>query len=176
MKKINALLFATCLCISLFAQEAILQRTIPSIDIKTMTGEIFNTSNIDNQGKPIVISFFALWCKPCLRELTAIADVYPDWQAETGVKLVAISIDDARSMPNVMPTVNGNGWEYEFYCDPNGDFKRAMGVNMIPHIFVLNGKKEVVYQHTSYAEGGENELYELIKKVAAGEALPAENK
>jgi cytochrome c biogenesis protein CcmG, thiol:disulfide interchange protein DsbE len=172
MKKITALLFATCVCISLFAQEGILQRNIPPVDIKTMTGEIFNTSNIDNQGKPIVISFFALWCKPCLRELTAIADVYPDWQEETGVKLVAISIDDARSMPNVMPTVNGNGWEYEFYCDPNGDFKRAMGVNMIPHIFVLNGKKEVVYQHTSYAEGGENELYELIKKVAAGEAVP----
>lgn len=168
MKKIIALLFATCLCISLFAQEGILERTIPAVDIKTMTGEIFNTSNIDNQGKPIVISFFALWCKPCLRELTAIADVYQDWQDETGVKLIAISIDDARSMPNVMPTVNGNGWEYEFYCDPNGDFKRAMGVNMIPHIFVLNGQKQVVHQHTSYAEGGENELFEIIKKVAAG--------
>jgi cytochrome c biogenesis protein CcmG, thiol:disulfide interchange protein DsbE len=175
MKKITVLLFATLLYSSLFAQEGILQRNIPSVDIKTMTGEIFNTSSIDNAGKPMVISFFALWCKPCMRELTAIADVYADWQEETGVKLVAISIDDARSMPNVMPTVNGNGWEYEFYCDPNGDFKRTMGVNMIPHIFVLNGQKQVVYQHTSYAEGGENELFEIIKKVAAGEALPEQN-
>jgi cytochrome c biogenesis protein CcmG, thiol:disulfide interchange protein DsbE len=174
MKKITILISTLFLGITLFAQEGILQRNIPSVDIKTMTGEIFNTSNIDNQGKPIVISFFALWCKPCLRELTAIADVYPDWQEETGVKLVAVSIDDARSMPNVMPTVNGNGWEYEFYCDPNGDFKRAMGVNLIPHIFVLNTQKQVVYQHTSYAEGGENELYEIIKKVAAGEEVPAE--
>lgn len=174
MKKITALLFATFLCISLYAQEGILVRTIPSVDIKTMTGEIFNTSGIDNEGKPMVISFFALWCKPCLRELTAIADVYQDWQDETGVKLIAISIDDARSMPNVMPTVNGNGWEYEFYCDPNGDFKRAMGVNMIPHIFVLNGQKQVVYQHTSYAEGGENELFEIIKKVAAGKEVSKE--
>jgi len=174
MKKTAALLFSTILSISLFAQEGILQRTLPSVDIKTMTGEIFNTSNIDNAGKPIVISFFALWCKPCMRELTAIADVYADWQEETGVKLVAISIDDARSMANVKPTVNGNGWEYEFYCDPNGDFKRIMGVNMIPHIFVLNGQKQVVYQHTSYAEGGANELFEIIKKVAAGEAVSAE--
>jgi len=174
MKKITVLLFSTLLYVSLFAQEGVTQRTIPSVDIKTLTGEIFNTSNIDNAGKPMVISFFALWCKPCMRELTAIADVYPDWQEETGVKLVAISIDDARSMANVMPTVNGNGWEYEFYCDPNGDFKRAMGVNMIPHLFVLNGKKQVVYQHTSYAEGGENELFEIIKKVAAGESLPKE--
>lgn len=174
MKKAILLISILLLGITLHAQEGILERTIPSIDIKTMTGEMFNTSTIDNAGKPMVISFFALWCKPCLRELTAIADVYPDWQEETGVKLVAISIDDARSMANVMPTVNGNGWEYEFYCDPNGDFKRAMGVNMIPHIFVLDGQKKVVYQHTSYAEGGENELYEIIKKVAAGEAVPAE--
>jgi cytochrome c biogenesis protein CcmG/thiol:disulfide interchange protein DsbE len=171
MKKAIILISILFLGITLYAQEGILSRTIPAVDIKTMTGEIFNTSGIDNEGKPMVISFFALWCKPCLRELTAIADVYQDWQEGTGVKLVAISIDDARSMPNVMPTVNGNGWEYEFYCDPNGDFKRAMGVNMIPHIFIVNGQKQVVYQHTSYAEGGENELYEIIKKVAAGEEI-----
>jgi len=171
MKKAIVLISVLFLGMSLYAQEEILERTIPSVDIKTMTGEIFNTSSLDNAGKPMVISFFALWCKPCLKELTAIADVYQDWQDETGVKVVAISIDDARSMANVMPTVNGNGWEYEFYCDPNGDFKRAMGVNMIPHVFILNGDKKVVYQHTSYAEGGENELFEIIKKVAAGESV-----
>ena len=169
MKKTIVLIAVILLSISLYAQEGILTRTIPAVDIKTLTGEMFNTSGIDNEGKPIIISFFALWCKPCLRELTAIADVYEDWQDETGVKLVAISIDDSRSMPNVLPTVNGNGWEYEFYSDPNGDFKRAMGVNMIPHVFILDGDKKVVYQHTSYAEGGENELYEIVKKVEAGE-------
>ena len=171
MKKTIILISVLFLGITLKAQEGILERTIPAIDIKTLTGEIVNTSSLDNAGKPMIISFFALWCKPCLRELTAIDDVYQDWQEETGVKLVAISIDDARSMPNVMPTVNGNGWEYEFYCDPNGDFKRAMGVNMIPHVFILDGEKKVVYQHTSYAEGGENELYEIVKKLAAGESI-----
>jgi peroxiredoxin len=171
MKKTLILISILFLGMNLIAQEGLLQQTIPSVDIKTLTGELFNTANIDNAGKPMVISFFALWCKPCMRELTAIADVYPDWQEETGVKLVAVSIDDARSMANVMPTVNGNGWEYEFYCDPNGDFKRAMGVNMIPHIFIVDSNKNVVYQHTSYAEGGENELYEIIKKVAAGESI-----
>jgi peroxiredoxin len=171
MKKAIVLISMFLLGITLYAQEGILVQSIPSVDIKTLNGETFNTSNIDNAGKPIVISFFALWCKPCLRELTAINEVYPDWQEETGVKLVAVSIDDSRSMANVKPTVNGNGWEYEFYCDPNGDFKRAMGVNMIPHLFILDANKKVVYQHTSFAEGGENELFEIIKKVAAGEKV-----
>lgn len=171
MKKITILIAILALCSALYAQEGIFGRTIPSIDIKTLDGETVNTAKIDNEGKPMVISFFALWCKPCMRELTAIADVYDDWQEETGVKVVAVSIDDARSMPNVKPTINGNGWEYEFYADPNGDFKRAMGVNMIPHVFILDGNKKVVYQHTSYSEGGEHELFEVIKKVAAGESV-----
>jgi len=171
MKNTIILISILFIGISLKAQEGITTQTIPPVDIKTLNGEIFNTSAIDNEGKPIIISFFALWCKPCLRELTAINDVYTDWQEETGVKLVAISIDDARSTANVKPTVDGNGWEYEFYCDPNGDLKRAMGVNMIPHVFILDSNKKVVYQHTSYAEGGENELYEVVKKVAAGESI-----
>lgn len=171
MKKITTLIAILALSTTLYAQEGIFGRAIPSVDIKTLDGAVFNTTSIDNKGKPIVISFFALWCKPCLRELTAIADVYQDWQDETGVKLVAVSIDDARSMHNVKPTVNGNGWEYEFYADPNGDFKRAMGVNMIPHVFILDGNKKVVYHHTSYSEGGEHEMFEVIKKVADGESL-----
>jgi peroxiredoxin len=171
MKKVILLSTILFLGITLKAQEGILTQTIPSVDIKTLSGEVINTSAIDNEGKPMIISFFALWCKPCMRELTAINDVYTDWQEETGVKLVAISIDDARSTANVKPTVDGNGWEYEFYTDPNGDFKRAMGVNMIPHVFILDGNKKVVYQHTSYAEGGENELYVVVKKIAAGESI-----
>lgn len=171
MKKIALLLTTLALCATLYAQDEISGRTIPSVNIKTLNGEVFNTSNIDNEGKPIVLSFFALWCKPCMKELTAIADVYEDWQEETGVKVVLISIDDARSMPNVKPTIDGNSWEYEAYLDPNGDFKRAMGVNLIPHVFLLDGKKQIVHQHTSYSEGSEFELFELIKKVASGETL-----
>jgi thiol-disulfide isomerase/thioredoxin len=171
MRKILITAFALLAVTVLMAQQDFIGRTIPSVDIQTLDRKVFNTENISNDGKPMVLTFWALWCKPCIRELNAIADVYEDWQDETGVKVVAVSIDDARSLPQVAPTINGNNWDYEVYLDPNGDFKRAMGVNMIPHLFLLNNDGEIVYQHTSYAEGTEEELYELIQKLAAGEEI-----
>ena len=145
------------------------QRKLPNIDVKRPDGSTVNMAELSNDGNPIIISFWALWCHPCIKELSTINEVYEDWQEETGVKLYAVSIDDARSSARVMPTVNGKGWEFEILLDPNGDFKRAMNVGPIPHTFVVNGKGEIVWEHTSFTEGSELELIDIIRKVKRGE-------
>lgn len=146
-------------------------RTLPAVEVKKLDNSSFNTAAIDNGGKPIVINFWATWCTPCKKELNNIAEVYEEWQETTGVKLIAVSIDDSRNMAKVAPYVSGRGWEYEILLDPNGDFQRAMNVNNVPHTFVLNGNKEIIWQHNSYAEGDELQLYEVIKKVAKNESI-----
>lgn len=145
------------------AQDGESAKKLPSVTIKTLDGKDFNTADIQNDGKPIIVSFWATWCRPCLKEMTAFADNYEEWQAETGVKIYAISTDDARTKANVLPMVNGRGWEFEFFIDTNGDFKRAMSVSQVPHTFIINGKGEIVQQHTSFADGYEQELFEFIK-------------
>lgn len=160
------LLFTTQIAIS---QET--KMSIPSVDIKDILGNNVNTSSIENDGKPIVISFWATWCTPCKRELNNMADLYEDWQEETGVKIIAISIDDARNVQKVKPYVDGQSWEYEVFVDPNWDLKRAMNVNNVPHTFLVDGNRNIVWQHNSYSEGDEYELYELVKKLAAGQTI-----
>jgi cytochrome c biogenesis protein CcmG, thiol:disulfide interchange protein DsbE len=139
---------------------------IPAAEVKTVDGKSLNTSSISNDGKPIVISFWATWCKPCVQELSAMHDLYGDWVEETGVKVYAVSIDNARSMKQVAPFANGKAWEYEILLDPNGDFKRAMNVVNVPHTFIINGKGEIMYEHTTYAPGDEEKYFEMIKKAA----------
>lgn len=169
MKKLIFCLIAViCISVNLNAQDA---KKLPSVNIKTIDGKTFNTTDIKNDGKPVIISFWALWCKNCIKELNAIKDVYEDWQDETGVVLYAISIDDAQRNANVKSFANSKEWDYELLLDPNQDLKRALNVGNIPHTFVLNGKGEIVWQHTSYFDGAEDELYEVVKKVAAGKKI-----
>jgi hypothetical protein len=40
-----------------------------------------------------------------------------------------------------------------------------MNVNDVPFLCILNGEGEIVWQHTSYAPGGEEEVYEIIKSL-----------
>ena len=146
-------------------------RKIPHVEIKTLDQKPFSTSSINNPNGPIIISFWATWCSPCKRELNAIAEEYIDWQDETGVELIAVSIDDARNLPKVKPYVYGQGWEYQVLLDPNGDFKRAMNVNNVPHTFLVDNEGNIVWQHNSYAPGDEEELYELVTKLSEGKSI-----
>ena len=135
---------------------------LPEQTVKTLEGRDFSTQHFENDGKPYVVSFWATWCRPCLKELNAIYDIYDEWQ-DMGFKLIAVSTDDARTRANILPMVNGRGWEYEFYHDENGDFRRAMGVNTVPHTFILTGKGEIVAQHTSFVDGMEWEIFDKLK-------------
>ncbi len=138
---------------------------LPSVKLKDINGKVIDTATLSNDGKPFIISFFASWCKPCNRELKAINEVYADWQDETGVRLVAISIDEAQNAQKVKPMVDAAGWEYQVLLDPNSDFRRAMGVNMIPHVFIVDGNGKIVESRSGYTEGGEQHLIEKVKEL-----------
>lgn len=152
----RGLFFLTVLfAFGLHAQDehgGLLDKKVPSVQLKDMEGRGVNTAEMGFEG-PVIISFWATWCSPCKRELNTIHDEYIDWQEETGVNLVAVSIDDEKTKNSVPLYVNGKGWEYLVLMDPNGDFKRAMGVNNVPHTFLLDNEGNIVYSHNNYAPG-----------------------
>lgn len=169
MKKLFVLSTAIVLLFSAFITSD--GDKIPSAMVKKLDGSTINTSTFSNNGKPIIISFWATWCKPCKKELDAINEEYAELVKETGVKLIAISIDDARSSGKVVTDVKVKGWTYEVYIDENQDFKRAMNVNNVPHTFLVNSDGQIVWSHNSYAEGDEEKLFENVRKLAKGEKL-----
>lgn len=159
------------LIVSFFSLSAQEGAKIPAATVKTMDGSSVNTSKISNNGKPIIMVFWATWCMSSVKELDAIYDYYPDWQKETGVKLVAISTDDTRSTSKVSTMVKTKGWEYEIYIDLNQDFKRTMNVNLCPHTVLIDNEGNIVWQSTSFLQGSEDELFEKVKMLARGEKI-----
>lgn len=157
-KIIAAMVLALCGALAAQAQ-------LPSVQVKDLSGKPVDTATLSNDGKPFIISFWATWCKPCRRELKAIADQYSDWVEETGVKLYAVSVDKASDTAKVKPVVDAGGWEYEVLLDPSGDFQRAMGAANVPHTVIVDGNGKIVESHSGYTEGSEDHLIELIREI-----------
>lgn len=156
------------LLLSLFSLFFIVQLTIaqvPDLTLRDINGKAVNVQNLCTSGKPTIISFFATWCKPCLRELNAIADIYDDWQDATGVQLIAVSIDRAQDVEKVKPLVYGNNWDYIVLLDAANDLMRQMQVQTVPHLFVIDGKGKIVEQHNGYTDGEESNLYKTLLKI-----------
>ena len=163
MKKLLATLLFGLMFFGLAAQE---KSDLPNITLKNLDGQSVNIAELDNDGNPFVMTFWATWCGPCVKEHNALSDVYDDWVEETGVKIYAVSIDDARSTAKIKPFVDGKGWPFEILLDVNKDLARAMNVTNPPHTFLINGEGKIVWQHTGYLDGGEENLYDEILKIS----------
>lgn len=166
MRLIFNLIIAVTLCIGAALPAA---AQLPSVQVKDLSGKTIDTATLSNDGKPFAISFFATWCKPCQRELRAIAEVYPDWQDETGMKMYIVSIDEAQNVSKVKPLVDGEGWEYEVLLDTNSDFFRSLGPQSVPHMLVLDGNGQIVDSHSGYTDGSETEIIKKIRSLSSAD-------
>lgn len=153
----------TSILFAIFAVMAFAQ--LPSVKLKDLKGKTVDTATLSNDGKPFAICFFATWCKPCNRELKAIHEVYEDWVEETGMKIYAISVDQAQNIQKVKPMVDSEGWEYDVLLDPNSDLIHALGIQMIPHTLIIDSEGKIAEQHSGYQEGSEVQIIEDIKKL-----------
>ena len=130
-----------------------------------MEGKTLNLKDAINKDGITIVSLWATWCVPCLKELDAINDVYDEWQDETDVELLAVSVDDSRTVKRVKSLVNGKDWDYTVLLDTNSELKRALNASSIPlTILVKDGK--IVYEHSGYSPGAESELFEKIKELS----------
>jgi thiol-disulfide isomerase/thioredoxin len=142
------------------AQITFAQSILPTL--KNSSGKLISLNKVINQNEPVIISFWATWCAPCIQELESIHEVYEDWQKESKVTLFAIAIDDTRSQGKASALAKGKGWQYEILFDPNQDLKRALNIANVPYL-VAYFKGKLIYEHSGYTPGSELLMYKKIK-------------
>lgn len=155
----NILILATLLLFSLSYSQS-----LTNVKAKNINGETIDVDQLDDE-RPVVLSFWATWCLPCLEELRSINDKLDGWKAEKDFTFVALSIDDPRTVNKVKTMVNGKNWEFDqVLLDPSQAIKRQLNVNNVPTTLVYY-KGKLVYSHVGFAPGDEDELFEKIKAI-----------
>ena len=157
MKKFLFLMVALVMGFTASAQS------LPDVKVENQEGKVISIKELAD-GTPMIISFWSTTCKPCIMELNAINDYLPEWLEEVAFKVVAVSVDDARTVSRARAMTSGNGWD-DFVClyDKNQDLKRAMNVSLTPHTLVVDGNGNIIASHSGYTPGSEQKLFEEVK-------------
>jgi len=127
-----------------------------NMQVTDMNGTRQELLDIVKGNQPVIITFWATWCKPCLEELTAISELKDEWFGK--VRIVAISVDDARATAKVKSYVYGRKWPFEVYHDSNQELKRNLNISDIPYVLLVDGKGKILYRHSGYTPGSESIL------------------
>jgi cytochrome c biogenesis protein CcmG/thiol:disulfide interchange protein DsbE len=160
-------LFLT-LAVVLFAGASMFaQKSLPDVNVKTLDGQTVNLKETYGQadGKVTIFSFWATWCSPCKKELDALADIYPEWQEDHNVELVAITIDTRRALAKVPVMVETKGWEYTILAGDQQEMQNAFNFSTIPQTFVVDKEGNIAFTHNGYVPGDEYELEEVVKEL-----------
>lgn len=155
MKKFLALLSFAFIAATVSAQQ------LPNVNVENAQGKIISVRSLSN-GKPMIISYWSIACKPCIQELNAINDALAEWREEAEFEVVAVSVDDARLKASAKAIASSRGWEFICVYDENQDLKRAMNVSLTPQSFVVDGEGNIIFSHSGYSPGSEQLLFDKI--------------
>lgn len=127
---------------------------LPAINVKNMDGQEVNTVTIPHSGLMIVI----IWrssSHQSTSELSTFSALYDSWKQETGVEIVAVSIDPSADIGKVISFIKQKGWTFDFYFDPNRDFARALGISNDPVLFLIDKDNNILWTHNGFEPGDE---------------------
>jgi peroxiredoxin len=160
MNKIIFILL-TALSISVFCQDNI--KKAPSFRLENTEGFYVELDSITAKG-PVLINFWASWCKPCREELPEFYKISEEF-SEKGLKVLLITIDKPNDI-NAKSFLKTKGIDLEMLkdCDMNV-FKSFGGGSSVPYTFLIDSMKNVVFRkkgQTSYEELN-SELKKLFK-------------
>jgi len=150
----------------LLSVPAVSQTSITTTLLRSTDDDEVRLSDYTALKKPLVISFWATYCGPCLDEFDAVTELIDEWKKVVDFEFIAVSIDDSRSAAKVKSLVSGRKWPFIVLIDQNQDVMRAMNVTGIPFYFIFDRNGKYVYKHSGYLPGDEFIMLKELKKIA----------
>ena len=96
----------------------------PDFTVNTLDSIPHERTLDDYRGNVVLINIWATWCAPCRVEMPSIEQLHRAY-AGKGLKILAVSVDDPGTEPQVRSFVKEYGLTFEVLHDPGGQEGRV---------------------------------------------------
>jgi cytochrome c biogenesis protein CcmG/thiol:disulfide interchange protein DsbE len=155
-------------CIIFLCSVVEAQSSLPTAQIKTLRGAIIPFSSAIQKDSLILVCFWSTTSDMSIDELNAINSKFEKWKEGLSFKLMAVAVDEGKTVSRVRGMVNANDWKFDVYIDINGELRNALKSSNLPQAIIIKNNK-VIYQQSGYEQGTEDYLYKRMRAIAAGQ-------
>jgi peroxiredoxin len=160
----TVLLIIVIFCLSFFStssqNDELKGKQATNFKLESIDGSQVELSKLYGKG-PILISFWATWCKPCIEEMVELNKIYEELK-DKGFSLLAISTDNEKTVAKVKPFIKSRGYEFTVLLDKNSEVARKYYAQQIPFSVLLDKDGKIIQTHLGYKKGDEKKLKEKI--------------
>jgi thiol-disulfide isomerase/thioredoxin len=122
----------------------------------------------EQQGKIVVLTFWATWCAPCRKELPILENLQKKVGKDRLIVYAVPFAEPERTYSALVRTFRA--WQVTLVDDPHGSIAREYGIKAIPHLFLIGRDGRIAAEHTGYGDGSIQALVDDVN--AAFRAAP----
>ncbi|MBE0539289.1 MAG: TlpA family protein disulfide reductase [Ignavibacterium sp.] len=162
MKTLQLFFFVLFISFRMLAQSEgdITGRKAPNFKLSNLDGKYIELNKETGSG-PVLLSFWATWCKPCLEEMAEYNKIYEQYK-DQGFSLLAISTDTEKSVAKVKPYIKSKDYKFKVLLDTNSETARKYYAQQMPYTVMIDKNGNIVYSHLGYMRGDEKKIEKLV--------------
>jgi peroxiredoxin len=133
----------------------------PSFRVRTATGQTIDLTELRSRG-PVLIDFWATWCKPCLVSLPELNALHRRF-GPRGLTIIGVSVDGPRNFPKVRPAAQRLGLEFSIVIDEDGSLQQRFQARAVPTSVLVASDGRIVRVTQGWRPGETRDLEAAIE-------------
>ena len=137
----------------------------PAYSAPTLRGDTIALQSL--HGQPVLLNVWATWCVPCRQEMPAIEHLYGLF-ADSGLKVIAVSVDEAGSNADVQRFITTFGLQFTVARDPDKRVSQAFRTLGVPETFLIDRHGKIARRWIGEFDPTSEAVMDAVREVLRG--------